>query len=145
MATADWSKRPFEKSRIDIGTVGGLTISRTAIGVVVAVVVGIVGLPFVFGDPGLQEALVQRLAIAASIFFLGGVLVGGLAPHRWAVAGLCAWTPFGMGLVMLVSKLTLHGEMPTWSAVGLLLLAPLAVAMLGGYAGRWLVGRITRR
>jgi hypothetical protein len=49
-----------------------------------------------------------------------------------------------MALVMLVSKLTIQGQMPYWSVIGTFLLAPLGVALLGGYVGYRLAGRIAK-
>ncbi len=118
---------------------------RTVFGVLLALVVGVIALPFVFSDLGPEETVARRVALAGGVFFVGGVLSGALASRRWPVSGLCAWTPFGMGLFMLVSKLTVRGEMPYWSAIGTFLLAPLIVAVIGGFVGSRLASRIAKR
>lgn len=119
--------------------------TRTVIAIGLAVLVGILALPFVFSDLGPDEGIAYRVGIVASIFFLGGIFVGGVAGRRWPISALCVWSPFGMGLVMLFSKLTGQGQAPYWSTIGAFLLAPLAVALLGGYAGSRLMGLIASR
>jgi hypothetical protein len=47
--------------------------------------------------------------------------------------------------VQLISKLTVRGEEPRWSAVGAFLLVSLAVAVVGGYAGYRLAVRTGSR
>lgn len=119
--------------------------SRTVSAVGLALLVGILALPFVFSDPSLDESVAQRVVIIAGIFLVGGAFVGWMAGRRWPVSVLCAWTPFGMGLVMLFGKVTAEGHVPYWSTIGAFLLGPIALAVLGGYAGFRLVGRIAKR
>jgi peptidoglycan/LPS O-acetylase OafA/YrhL len=119
--------------------------ARTVIAVGLGVVVGGLALPFVFSDLSSAERIAERVAIAASIFFLGGALVGWVAVRRWPLSALCAWPPLGMGLVMLISKVTVQGEVPPWPTIGAFLLVPLAVAVFGGYAGYRLGSRISSR
>lgn len=114
---------------------------RTIIAVVLAIVVGTLALPFVFSDLGPDEGIALRMASAGSIFFFGGVLVGWVAIRRWLVSALCAWSPLGMGLMMLISKLTVQGGGTSWAAITVFLVAPLAFSVIGGYIGYRFKGR----
>lgn len=117
------------------GLITGASRARTVIAVGLAVIVGILALPFVFSDLAPDEGVGQRVVVGGLIFFLGGALVGWVAIRRWPVSALCAWSPCAIGLVMLISKLTVREEVPHWSSIGVFLLVPLAVVVLGGYAG----------
>lgn len=116
-------------------------ISRLVSAVALALVVGVFTLPLVFSDLGPGETVAQRIAIAGIAFFVGGALVGGVAARQWPVAALCAWTPIAIGLVALINKLTVQGQMAYWAAIATFLLAPAGAALLGGYVGSRVAGR----
>ena len=57
--------------------------------VLVALLLGSVGLVFVFSDPA--EGWPLRVVIATAFFFLTGAAIGYVHPNRWPVAMLTAW------------------------------------------------------
>lgn len=104
-------------------------------GLLSALVVGLIASPFIFSDLGPEESLTKRITITAIIFFVGGAISGVLSSNNWITASLCAWSPIGMGLFMLISKLLAHGDYPYWSAICTFLFIPVTVASIGGFVG----------
>jgi hypothetical protein len=108
-----------------------LGLSRRAISIiqgivftVVAVLLGFLGLPLFFADgPSLSE----RFVVAAIAYPLFGFVTGYFNTRAWMIAGLAAWGPMLLGILSLISQLSVL-------ALGLLLL-PLGLVLLGGYVG----------
>ncbi len=108
---------------------------RMVLAVIIALLAGLLGLSFVFSDPGPGESLMWRLAEAALLFFFSGVLTGYLYSRSWRLAGLAAW---GAVLLALASLLSAAGEGLTGGELVqllALLLVPLGLALAGGYLG----------
>lgn len=83
-----------------------------------------------------QHSAAGRIALAVLCLGGAGLVVGWLAPKRWGLAVLAAWSSVGMGLLLLIGKLSTGGTPPYWSAIVTgLIVAPL-VAAAGGYLGR---------
>lgn len=87
-----------------------------------------------------HERIAEQLSVLGIALFVGGALVGAVAPPQWPMSALCAW-----GTVLLgVFGLALFVANPTVDVgievVTFLVAAP-AVALLGGYVGvrfvRW--------
>ncbi|HEX6386934.1 MAG TPA: hypothetical protein VF177_19910 [Anaerolineae bacterium] len=112
------------------------------VGVVVglALVAGFVGLAMLFGDLGPEETLASRAAMVAGLHLVVGVVVGLVEPVHWKLAGLAAWGAVVMALGVLLGNL---GRGIEEVLPGLVLFVPLALALVGGYAGRWLRRRMT--
>ena len=113
---------------------------RVVVAVLIALAAGFVGLAMLFGDLGPEETMASRAALVAGLHALAGAVIGFVEPGHWKLAGLAAWGAVVLGLGVLLGNLgSGFGE----ALSGLVLLAPLAVALAGGYVGRWLRRRTT--
>jgi hypothetical protein len=124
---------------------------KTIAFVVLALVVGFFGSSFVFSDLGPGESATNRVIVATIFFLFCGLVIGFFNPKVWMMAGLCSWgsVMFGLGY--------------TWGAIGeydrgipdkrhppfivfglLVLLGPLCLSLLGGFAGKVIRERRTK-
>ncbi len=115
---------------------------RTLIFVILALVLGVVGLSMVFSNLGPGESETSRVFVAVLFFFLCGLGIGYFNPRAWIISGLSAWGGLLFGLFLTVSAVSKYGsyafaaQQPPYISVGLLtLLLPVSLALLGGYVG----------
>jgi hypothetical protein len=112
-----------------------VNVSKVLLGVLLAVLVGTIGLWAVFSDLHHGEAAVMRFVTVGFIYIVGAAAIGALIPRWWFVAGLSAWGPFLMGLGGLVSKILHPGPVPYWSFIALSMVVIPASALVFGYVG----------
>lgn len=115
---------------------------KTLVFVILALVLGVVGLSMVFSNLGPGESETSRVFIAAIFFFLCGLGIGYFNSRAWIVSGLSAWGGILFGLLLIVSAMSKYGskafaaQQPPYISAGLLiLLLPVSLALLGGYVG----------
>ena len=108
--------------------------------VLVALLVGVIGLWSVLADSGPKESRTMRWLMTGVISALGATTVGALVPRRWYLAVITAWGPLFLGAMGLVAKLAHGGPIPYWSFLATTLLGLPALAVLFGYVGRRLRG-----
>jgi peptidoglycan/LPS O-acetylase OafA/YrhL len=107
-----------------------------------ALILGILGLSFVFSDLGPTETLILRISLTALFFFLSGAGIGYFHSKQWWLSSLTAlWSLlFGAGLVVLAilkkgSQVFVLPDPPYISAGLMILFLPLGLSLLGGYIG----------
>ncbi len=119
----------------------GASLSALVSAVVVALVVGVVGLWAVFADIAPKGSAAWRWSLTAIVYAGGAAVVGALVPRRWYLALLAAWGPVTLGLLGLITKLVSGAAVPYWSFLALVLVFVPAVALLFGYLGTRAVRR----
>ena len=119
---------------------------------VVALGLGVIGLSMTFSDIGRGESVTSRVTLAALFFFFCGFAIGCFNPRAWIVSGLSAWGSVLFGALLVLAAIGRYGsrafsaqEPPYISAGLVLLLLPLGLSLLGGYAGKRLRNRRTTR
>lgn len=117
--------------------------------VVVAIVLGFVGLLFVFSDPG--EGWLLRVIIATAFFFLTGAAIGYAHPSGWPIAMLTAWGGVLMGGFIILIAVSRYGRNafnaiePPYVTSGLIMLfGSLGLTFFGGFIGKSLRKRVAR-
>lgn len=118
---------------------------KNSIFVIVALLLGFVGLYFIFSDLSSSENWINRVLIAAIFFLLSGLVIGGFNPKAWFLSGLTAWGSLIMGAILTISAIGKYGsdafsaQEPPYISAGLVFLfIPLAIAVIGGYLGKLL-------
>lgn len=117
--------------------------------VVLAILLGFVGLVFVFSDPA--EGWLFRVIIATAFFFLTGAAIGYAHPSGWPIAMLTAWGGVLMGAFIILMAIARYGREafdaiePPYVTSGLILLfGSLGLTLYGGFFGRSLRKRVAR-
>lgn len=112
---------------------------------VIALLLGFVGLNFIFSDLSSSEAWINRTLTAAVFFFFSGLVIGGFNPQAWFLSGLTAWGGLLMGAIITLNAVGKYGsnafgaQEPPYISAGLVFLfVPLAVALFGGWLGKLL-------
>jgi hypothetical protein len=118
-----------------------ISVVRLVVVIALALAAGYIGLAMLFGDLGPGETALSRAALVAGLHTLAGMVIGFIEPERWQVAALAAWGAVVIGLGALLGSL---GRGIGEALMGLVFLAPLALALAGGYLGRWLRRRTGR-
>ena len=118
-----------------------ISVVRLVVVIALALAAGFIGLAMLFGDLGPGETALSRAALVAGLHTLAGMVIGFIEPERWQVAALAAWGAVVIGLGALLGSL---GRGIGEALMGLVFLAPLALALAGGYLGRWLRRRTGR-
>lgn len=98
-----------------------------------AFVLGLIGLLFFFGDLAGDGTMWARLLGAALFFFVVGALLTWVARRRWFISILACWATALYGLLGLLQKIVADSNYPLWSFLFIILLAPPAFSLLGGY------------
>lgn len=109
--------------------------------VVIAILLGSIGLVFVFSDPA--EGWLLRATVATAFFFLTGTAIGYAHANGWLIAMLTAWGAVLMGGFIIFMSIARYGS-DTFNAVeppyitsGLVLLfGSLGLTFFGGLLGR---------
>lgn len=105
----------------------------------IAVLIGFVGLMFVFTDP--VEGWPLRIAIATTFFFLSGAAIGFIHPNGWPMAMLTAWGGALMGGLITLVAISRNDSSPAPEPlelpIGLIMLfgSPI-VTLFGGFLGK---------
>jgi hypothetical protein len=109
--------------------------------VLVALLLGLVGLVFVFSDP--SEGWLLRIIIAMAFFLLASSAIGYAHPGRWPLAMLTAWGAVLMGGFIIILAMARYGREafsavePPYITSGLILLfGSLGLTFIGGCLGR---------
>ncbi|MCC7307074.1 MAG: hypothetical protein IT173_05895 [Acidobacteria bacterium] len=125
--------------------------AKNAVVTVVAIVLGFVGLVFVFSDPGPGEGWLFRVSITMAFYFLSGVGIGYMHPGGWLIAMLIAWGGVMMGGFIVLMAVARYGREafnasePPFVASGLIMLiGSLGLTFLGGFLGKSLPRRNPR-
>lgn len=112
---------------------------------VIALLLGFVGLYFIFSDLSSSEIWINRILTAAVFFFLSGLVIGGFNPKAWFLSGLTAWGGLLMGIIITLRAIGKYGsdafgaQEPPYISAGLVFLfIPLAIALVGGNIGKLL-------
>ncbi len=131
------------------------TMSQTLkiiVSVVVALVLGAVGLFFVFADPTSNESLGGRAALGIAFFFFSGFAIGFFGPRVWFLSGLTAWAAIIFGGYLSLAAIAKYGsgafgaQEPPYILAGIsIMVLPLGFALFGGLAGKFVSGRRTRK
>ena len=107
-----------------------------------ALILGILGLSFVFSDLGPTETLILRICLTTLFFFLSGIGIGYFHSNQWWLSSLTAfWSSlFGASFVVLAvlkkgSKVFVLQDPPYISFGLMILFLPLGLSLLGGYIG----------
>ncbi|MBI2868480.1 MAG: hypothetical protein HYX96_01480 [Chloroflexi bacterium] len=101
---------------------------RAAFFTFAALVVGLFGLSLLFADLGPGESFTGRIVMLVITLLLSGLVIGFFNPGAWFLAGLTAW-----GSVLIGAAGIVAGDNRVES-FGMLLL-PLGLALVSGYAG----------
>jgi peptidoglycan/LPS O-acetylase OafA/YrhL len=116
-----------------------------------ALVLGGVGLGFVFSDLSQGESWPLRILIGALFFFIGGGAIGYFNPGLWVISGLTAWGGVLMGGLITLSAVRQYGgdsftaKEPPFISVGLIMLIlPITFSLIGGYIGKLLAQKRTK-
>lgn len=111
--------------------------------VVVAVLLGFVGLIFVFSDPA--EGWLFRAIIATAFFFFTGAAIGFAYPGGWLIGMLTAWGGALMGGFIIIMALVRYGREafhaiePPYLTSGLIMLfGSLGLTFFGAFLGKLL-------
>lgn len=111
--------------------------------VIIALLLGFIGLNFVFSDLSSSESWISRVLIASLFFFLSGLGIGFFNSKAWLISGLTAWGGILMGIFIVFGAIRKYGsdafgaqEPPYISAGLIMLLLPLGLALAGGYVGK---------
>lgn len=109
--------------------------------VVVAILLGFVGLMFVFSDPA--EGWLLRGIVATVFFLLSSAAIGYAHPRRWPIATLTAWGGVLMGGFIIILALARFGREafsafePPYITSGLIMLfGSLGLTLFGGFIGK---------
>lgn len=109
--------------------------------VLLALLLGLVGLVFVFSDPA--EGWLLRVVITTAYFFLTSAAIGYAHPSRWPIAMLTAWGGVLMGGFLIILALARYGSdafsaiEPPYITSGLIMLfGSLGTAFFGGLLGK---------
>lgn len=111
--------------------------------VIIALMVGVIGLWAVFSDIGPRDSIATRWLITGLVYAAGAMAVGFLVPRRWYLALLTAWGPLVLGLIGLTAKLMNGGPLPYWRFLALTILGVPGFALLFGYLGRRVRGPLS--
>ena len=120
---------------------------RWAIVVIVALVVGVVGLNAVFSDIRVGETRAFRLVSSILVLVCGGLVIGALLRSRWYLSVLAAWGPLLWGALMVWATLlaTEDERRPgSWTFIALCIVVAPALTLLGGFLGHWIAARSRR-
>lgn len=117
------------------------TDRKSAFVVVLALLLGFVGLVFVFSDPA--EGWLLRVIIATAFFFLSSAAIGYAHPSGWPIAVLTAWGGVLMGGFIILMSVARYGREafdavePPYVTSGLLMLfGSLGLTFFGGFFGK---------
>ncbi len=109
--------------------------------VVIAILLGSVGLVFVFSDPA--EGWLLRATVATAFFFLTGAAIGYAHANGWLIAMLTAWGAVLMGGFIILMSIARYGrnafnavEPPYVSSGIIMLFGSLGLTFFGGLLGR---------
>ena len=121
--------------------------------VMLALLLGFVGLVLVFSDVGSKETWVLRVAIVTTFFFFAGAAIGFIYPEGWPIAILASWGAVLLGGFIVLMALARYGAQafsavePPYLTSGLtILFGPLLLTAIGALIGKSLSrGRANRR
>lgn len=105
---------------------------RTISAILLALVIGFVGLRLLYSDLGPGETITQRLYITEAVYFTAGLAIGLTSPNKWWLAGLAAW-----GGVLLAVASLFNPVRDTWLTL-IFLIASLLPSFVGGYTGSFI-------
>jgi hypothetical protein len=107
----------------------------------VAALLGAVGFMFLFSDP--REGWIVRVIASMVFFFFASVAIGYAHPGGWLIAMLISWGGVAMGGFITLMAFARYGAQafdavePPFIISGLVMLfAPIALTLLGGFVGK---------
>ena len=110
---------------------------RIVAAVLVALVLGFLGLSLVFSDLGPGESTLTRTLVTVLTFLGGGFITGLIAGSRaWPLSILSAWGPILLGLVAMRFGI---------DRLFTLVLPPLLLSLLGGYLSMLVTRAVSHR
>ena len=115
---------------------------NVVLAVIIALAVGVIGLWAVFSDIGPKDSMAARWLMTSLVYAAGAMAVGFLVPRRWYLALLTAWGPLVLGLIGLTVKLINGRPVPYWRFLALTILGVPGAALLFGFLGRRVRGRL---
>ncbi|MGD9564205.1 MAG: hypothetical protein AB7F88_15070 [Pyrinomonadaceae bacterium] len=117
----------------------------------IALVLGVIGLAFVFSDLGQGESWLVRMIAGALFFFVSGAFIGYFNPRLWVISGITAWGGVLMGGLLSLRAIRVYGgesfaaKEPPFISVGLIMLiAPLTLSLIGGFIGKLFAQKRTK-
>jgi hypothetical protein len=114
----------------------------TAIAIVGAICVGMLGLVGFFSDLSPGETILVRVLFIVICYAVGSLLFGILVPRYWYGALIAAWGPVLIGLPGLLSKILNGGPYPHLAYLASAFLGVPGLCLAFGYTGSRLSSRI---
>ena len=115
----------------------------TAVAIVGAICIGMLGLVSFFSDLSSGETILSRVLFIVICYAIGSLLFGILVPRYWYGALIAAWGPLLIGLLGLLSMIRNGGPYPYLAYLASALLGVPGLCLAFGYTGSRISGRIS--
>jgi hypothetical protein len=120
-----------------------LKIIRYLIAFLVIIFFGFIGITFFFADYGPGESEFSRMGLSFVFNFIVGFFLGILVYPYWRLSAFLAWGVVLFGLIGLTR--TLMGNRDDSVEVILVVIAPIAGSLIGGFTGTKTLGKLIKR